>query len=79
MQTLPRPRKIYPTLLQNIIPTPHSSRPDLLILIESIDYDPKTNTKMILDRCIYNCLMYKCKYSPTTQKVVDDVIAKLKL
>lgn len=77
MQTLPRPRKLYPILLQNIIPPPESTRPDLLLLIESLDYDPKINKKIIMDRCVYNCLMYKCEYSENTQKVVDEVIKKL--
>lgn len=72
-----RPSKIYPTLLQGVIPSPYSESFEqrLFDLIKTIEYDTKgINSRSVLDRCIMYNIIYKCEYSQTTMKIINKVI-----
>lgn len=76
---LPKPGKLYPTFLKNIIPEPERTA-DLSLFerIQAVTYNvPDGVSRDIIDRCVYNNITLKCGYSPETMKIVNTIHAKL--
>lgn len=80
-ELLLRPIKLYPTLLQGIIPSPFpvSSDSNIFDIIKTIDYPTHDiNSKDVLDRCVMNVIIYDCEYSQITMQVIEKVVEEVK-
>lgn len=76
-----RPGRLYPTLLQGIIPSPYIERKEqgLFDIIGTINYDTKGFSRNVLDRCIMNVLLYRCEYNSLTMEIISGAVKETKL
>ena len=80
-ELLLRPIKLYPTLLQGIIPSPflNSKDSNLFDIIKTIDYPTHDiNSKDVLDRCVMNVVTYGCEYSEITMTLIADAVEEVR-
>lgn len=77
MFVLPRPISLYPTLIKNIIPSPIIDNSILFDEITNVEYDLHGRDKIVMDRCIYNKIIYGCEYSAGTEKIIHDTYVEM--